>query len=40
MVSLTHLALVAFLAWVTQAGTPSDGAGHSRPVTLTVRTGR
>ncbi|MFJ7138017.1 hypothetical protein [Streptomyces fungicidicus] len=41
MVSLTAaMALVALLAWVTQAGTPSDGAGHGRPVTPTVRTGR
>ncbi|MFD3827389.1 hypothetical protein [Streptomyces sp. NPDC058625] len=41
MVSLTAaMALAAILTLVTQAGAPSDGAEHGRPVAPTVRTGR
>ncbi|MFJ8185832.1 hypothetical protein [Streptomyces sp. NPDC096105] len=41
MVSLTvATVLVALLAWVTQAGALSDGAGPGHPVAPTLRTGR
>ncbi|WP_149553072.1 hypothetical protein [Streptomyces marokkonensis] len=41
MVSLTAATvLVAFLAWITQAGALSDGAEPRHPVAPTVRIGR
>ncbi|MER6342595.1 hypothetical protein ABT258_37720 [Streptomyces tendae] len=41
MVSLTAtMAVVALLAWVTQAGAQSGEAGPDGPVAPTVRTGR
>ncbi|MCZ9349118.1 hypothetical protein NGM36_04805 [Streptomyces mutabilis] len=41
MVSLTAtMALLALLAWVTQAGALTEGAGPGHPVAPTVWTGR